>query len=74
MGMRSVHDSHIGDTFHHPNFTITPLPGFKPAKPMVKLDITSRLLIKSLPYVSLGAFPMINIQFCEHSTLKANLA
>lgn len=35
MGMRSVHDSHIGDTFHHPNCTITPLPGFKPAKPMV---------------------------------------
>ena len=35
MGMRSVQDSHIGDTFHAPNSSITPLPGFKPAKPMV---------------------------------------
>jgi len=35
MGMRSVHDAHLGDTFHHNNCSISPLPGFKPAKPMV---------------------------------------
>ena len=35
IGMRNVHESHIGDTFHHPNHATTPLPGFKPAKPMV---------------------------------------
>ena len=35
MGMRSVHDAHLGDTFHHTDSSVSPLPGFKPAKPMV---------------------------------------
>ena len=35
MGIRNVHDAHIGDTFHHTDTAVDPLPGFKPAKPMV---------------------------------------
>ena len=35
MGIRKVHDAHIGDTFHHTHTSVDPLPGFKPAKPMV---------------------------------------
>lgn len=35
MGIRIVRDAHIGDTFHHTQSPVTPLPGFQPAKPMV---------------------------------------
>lgn len=35
-GMRTVKEAHIGDTFHHSGENVVPLPGFKPAKPMVR--------------------------------------
>ena len=35
MGIRKVHDAYIGDTFHRVQASVDPLPGFKPAKPMV---------------------------------------
>ncbi|MCO5606322.1 hypothetical protein L7F22_060509 [Adiantum nelumboides] len=34
-GMRSTHEARIGDTLHHAQTSVTPLPGFKPAKHMV---------------------------------------
>jgi translation elongation factor EF-4 len=34
-GMRSTREAHIGDTFFHTGTVVTPMPGFKPAKPMV---------------------------------------
>lgn len=34
-GMRSCREAHIGDTFFHVGTKVAPLPGFKPAKPMV---------------------------------------
>ena len=77
MGMRSVHDSHIGDTFHHPNFTITPLPGFKSAKPMVKAWLQVHwhveLYTQSVLTTFLGTFPMFQYYywFLKHATLKS---
>jgi translation elongation factor EF-4 len=38
-GMRSGKEAHIGDTFHHVGQVVEPLPGFKPAKPMVSLSL-----------------------------------
>ena len=35
MAMRNAEDAHVGDTFHHLHSSVTPLPGFSPAKPMV---------------------------------------
>ncbi|KAL5470982.1 hypothetical protein EMCRGX_G029052 [Ephydatia muelleri] len=35
LGMRTAKEAFIGDTFHHPQSTVTPLPGFRPVKPMV---------------------------------------
>ncbi len=35
LGMRSTREARVGDTFHLSNQEVTPLPGFKPAKPMV---------------------------------------
>ena len=36
LGMRSVKEAHVGDTFHSSRAeSVTPLPGFKPMKPMV---------------------------------------
>ncbi|KAI5068034.1 hypothetical protein GOP47_0016379 [Adiantum capillus-veneris] len=34
-GMRSTHEARVGDTLHHGQTSVTPLPGFKPAKHMV---------------------------------------
>jgi elongation factor 4 len=34
-GMRTGKEAHIGDTFHRAGEVVEPLPGFKPAKPMV---------------------------------------
>jgi len=34
-GMKTVKEASIGDTFFHSKKAVTPLPGFKPAKPMV---------------------------------------
>lgn len=34
-GMRSTHEARIGDTLHHIQTSVAPLPGFKPAKHMV---------------------------------------
>ena len=46
MGMRDVNESHIGDTFHHNvNVNVSPLPGFKPAKPMVCVHKCCGLII-----------------------------
>lgn len=33
--MRSSKEAHIGDTIHKTNVNVEPLPGFKPAQPMV---------------------------------------
>ena len=35
LGMRNSREAHIGDTFHHTGIKVTPLPGFRSAKPMV---------------------------------------
>lgn len=35
LGMRTAKEAFIGDTFHHPQSTVVPLPGFRPVKPMV---------------------------------------
>lgn len=35
LGMKSTSESQIGDTFHHLNAPVEPLPGFRPAKPML---------------------------------------
>lgn len=37
--MKNSKDAQIGETFCHVNFPVTPLEGFKPAKPMVTLKI-----------------------------------
>jgi elongation factor 4 len=34
-GMKTVQEARVGDTLYHTKRPITPLPGFKPAKPMV---------------------------------------
>ncbi len=34
-GMKTVREAYIGDTFYHKKHPVTPLPGFKKAKPMV---------------------------------------
>lgn len=34
-GMKTVHEARIGDTLYHTKKPVEPLPGFKPAKPMV---------------------------------------
>lgn len=34
-GMKTVQEARIGDTFYHTKHPVDPLPGFKPAKPMV---------------------------------------
>ena len=34
-GMKTVRDARVGDTLHHYKQTVTALPGFRPAKPMV---------------------------------------
>jgi translation elongation factor EF-4 len=33
--MRSTKEAHIGDTLHHKNQSVSVLPNFKPANPMV---------------------------------------
>ena len=40
LGMKSSKEARIGDTLHHPHFPVAPLPGFKPAKSMVKIMYT----------------------------------
>lgn len=35
LGMRTAKEAFIGDTFHHPQFSVVPLPGFRPVKAMV---------------------------------------
>jgi elongation factor 4 len=35
LGMRNSTEAHIGDTFYHAGSKVTPLPGFRAAKPMV---------------------------------------
>jgi translation factor GUF1, mitochondrial len=34
-GMKTVQEARVGDTIFHTKYPVTPLPGFKPAKPMV---------------------------------------
>lgn len=34
-GMKTVHEARVGDTIYHSRKSVTPFPGFKPAKPMV---------------------------------------
>jgi len=38
-GMKSCKEARVGDTFYHTKFPIRPLPGFKPAKPMIYAGI-----------------------------------
>ena len=33
--MRKIQEAQVGDTLHHKGSEVEPLPGFKPAKPMV---------------------------------------
>ena len=35
--MKKVEEAQVGDTLHHRGVEVEPLPGFKPAKPMVSL-------------------------------------
>ncbi|KAI9021170.1 GTP-binding protein GUF1 [Hyaloraphidium curvatum] len=35
LGMKSTAESQVGDTFHHLGAPVEPLPGFRPAKPML---------------------------------------
>jgi len=37
MNMRNTSEAQIGDTFYHEKLPVEPLPGFKPATPMVSL-------------------------------------
>lgn len=37
--MRTTKEARVGDTFYYPSHPVTPLPGFKPAKPMVYAGI-----------------------------------
>lgn len=59
MGIRNVHDAHIGDTFHHASTAVDPLPGFKPAKPMVQ-TYTIQCFIYTL-----GTIQHIDFCICE---------
>eukprot|EP00057_Strongylocentrotus_purpuratus_P013618 XP_011668092.1 PREDICTED: translation factor Guf1, mitochondrial [Strongylocentrotus purpuratus] len=34
-GIYNIKEAHMGDTYYHPNSPVEPLPGFKPARPMV---------------------------------------
>ena len=38
-GMKSTEEAQVGDTFYHVNKPVEPLPGFKPAKPMVSVQL-----------------------------------
>ena len=35
--MKKTEEAKLGDTFHHVNKPVQPLPGFRPAKPMVSI-------------------------------------
>ncbi len=49
VGMKSTKEAHIGDTFYNPKQPVEPLPGFKPAKPMVHCrDLGSLLILRFL--------------------------
>jgi len=41
-GMRSTKEARVGDTLYHEGTQVEPLPGFKPAKPMVGFQLTFR--------------------------------
>ena len=36
-----VESAHVGDTFHRVGHPVDPMPGFKPAKAMVRVPATS---------------------------------
>jgi translation elongation factor EF-4 len=52
LGMRSAKEARVGDTIYHPKQAITPLPGFQPAKAMVRPSYLQRLPHTcTLPYI-----------------------